>query len=166
MASKNTMGAPILTNCTVNENCSSLKPLANNFTSTGAIPHVSSASNIPSKPIIFIILLVWEILPSLPSFASTSDNIGIKVVVIALLISFVKTDVAVNAMTKASVFIPDPNLYAIRVSLTKPSSLLPRVNIIIITADIAAVFFLLDFFIINLLLSFIIQYLIIILQKS
>ncbi len=94
--------------------------------------------------VMFIILLVCFILPPLPSLASTSDITGMNVVLIELNMKLPTRVVADTAMKKASVSIPEPNFEAMRVSLINPRSLLPRVNIIIINADLAV---LCDFFI-------------------
>ncbi len=65
---------------------------------------------------------------------------GIKVVVMAFLRKPTSKLVAVKAIKKVSVSIPDPNFAAIRISLKKPKNLLPRVNIIIIKPDLAICF--------------------------
>lgn len=80
------------------------------------------------------------------SLDSTSEITGMKVVLIAFFKKFPIRLEADKAIKKVSVSIPDPNLAAIRTSLKKPRNLLPRPNIIIVSADLADLF---DFDIIN-----------------
>ena len=62
------------------------------------------------------------------------------VVFIEFVIIVVNNEMAVSATKNMSVIALEPNLAAIKDSLTNPSSLLAIVNMIIINADLAALF--------------------------
>src|SRR5699024_829850 len=121
------IGEPTLVKLTAKSNCWSLNPLASILTINGAPKTVTNTIIIDIHNMILITLFVCDILPFFPSFTSISDNIGIDVVAIVLLIKAVAIPVADIAIKYVSVSIPDPNLTAINVSRKNPNNLLPKV---------------------------------------
>ncbi len=133
-------GIPRRVKVTTNLNCSSSYPDAKNLSNVGAKIYPNTISTTATTEIMVMKLFKCLSLPSLPSLASTSLKIGIKVVLIALVNTDVNIPTADNAKKNASVFDPDPYLDAIKVSLTKPNTLLTRESTVNIATVLAAPF--------------------------
>ena len=92
------------------------------------------------RPIMFMILFMNFNLPLLPSFSSTSENIGTSVVFKPLPSAPIKKITAVVAAVYISVSRLAPYFDAIIVSLKKPMILLISVKTDIIASDFITVF--------------------------